>query len=551
MRKPLRRAEQAGFKPVACFAAFISLIAIFPINSVHPAESAMPFGKPNVRKKATRIIEAEAETREPSAEARANGKNSQTEAGDSLKPKRVETSSSYFRPSGSYSTQPDSDPPGYVRNLSRIGIEAFKDITWLDVGLEHRTRYEVRSNDLKRMQPGIDQPFLLRTKAYLGVREILDPLRGAIEFQDSRRYNSKFPIDDRDVNEFELLQAYGELHFKNAFGEDDRKQDRPLRMRAGRMAYEALDRRLLSTAPWRNTNNNFEGFRVNVGQEINDWELDLWGYQPVKRLPTAFDQRIENQWFYGIIGHWRKWSDRVTLQPYYMGLMQDGSKTGQIDRQIYAPALRGYGKVTGTRLDFDFNLMYQFGRNGSQQHEAYGYTTEVGYTFEHSWKPRISAFYGYATGDRNPADNADNRFERFYGAGRPWEQDNYIRFENIKAPKVRYEFQPARDLRVDGAYSLFWLASSTDRLNDLLNGSNSAIPNPGFNRDASGRSGDFIGQAVDIRLRYRFTGHINTTVGYSHFISGQFVRNRQRAALGHSPGGSDFFYLEVVINAFQ
>jgi hypothetical protein len=551
MQKPLRWAKKADLESRICVAVFISSIVIFPVGSVHAAESAMPSESPDIRKKATQLIDAEAETREPFAEARTNEKSSQTEAGDSLKPKRVKKSSSYFRPSSSYSTQPDSDPPGYVRNLSKIGIGAFKDITWLDIGLEHRTRYELRSNDLKRTQTGIDQPFLLRTKAYLGIKEILDPLRGAVEFQDSRRYNSKFPIDDRDVNEFELLQAYAELHFKKAFGEDDRTQDRPLRLRVGRMAYEALDRRLLSTAPWRNTNNNFEGFRINVGQEVNDWELDLWGYQPVKRLPTAFDQRIENQWFYGIIGHWRKWSDMITLQPYYMGLTQDGSKTGQIDRQIYAPAVRGYGKVTGTKLDFDFNLMYQFGRNGSQQHEAYGYTTEVGYTFEHSWKPRISAFYGYATGDRNPNDNVDNRFERFYGAGRPWEQDNYIRFENIKAPKFRYEFQPSRDLRVDGAYSLFWLASKTDRLNDLLNGSNSAIPNPGFNRDSTGRSGDFIGQAVDIRLRYRLTAYINTTVGYSHFISGQFVRNRQRAALGHSPAGSNFFYLEVVINAFQ
>ena len=92
------------------------------------------------------------------------------------------------------------------------------------------------------------------------------------------------------------------------------------------MAYEALDRRLIGRNEWRNTTNTFEGFRINLGQEVNDWEVDLWAYQPVKRLLTEFDQRIENQWFYGAIGHWRKWSDIITLQPYYMGLMQDGSK---------------------------------------------------------------------------------------------------------------------------------------------------------------------------------------------------------------------------------
>ncbi|MDE2366400.1 MAG: alginate export family protein [Betaproteobacteria bacterium] len=460
-------------------------------------------------------------------------------------------STSYFRPASSYATQPESDPPRYVRNLSKTGIEGFEDITWLDVGLDHRTRYEFRSNDIRRTRLLVDEPFLLRTRAYLGIKEILDPLRGAVEFQDSRRYNGHFPHDNRDFNEFELIQAYGELNFKGALGEDPRGQQRPLRLRAGRMAYEALDRRLIGRNEWRNTTNTFEGFRINLGQEVNNWELDLWAYQPVLRLPTQFDQRIQNQWFYGVIGHWREWADIITLQPYYMGLMQDGSKVpGQIDREIHAPALRGYGKIPSTNLDYDFNLIYQFGRNGTQRHEAHGYTLEAGYTFQHSWKPRLSAFYGYASGDRNPKDNVDNRFERFFGFARPWSADDYIVFENIKVPKIKLEFQPAKDLRIDGGYSWYWLASRTDRFSNLLDGNNSAIPNPGFNRDPTGRSGDFIGQNFDIRARYKLTPNIDTTVGYSHFISGEFTRNRQIAALGRSPSGSDFFYVEVVLSAF-
>ncbi|MEO7560655.1 MAG: alginate export family protein [Nitrosospira sp.] len=460
-------------------------------------------------------------------------------------------STSYFKPSSSYSTQPESDPPRYVKNLSKTGIEAFKDITWLDVGLDHRTRYEFRSNDIRRTDLTLDQPFLLRSRAYVGIREILDPFRGAIEFQDSRRYNGKFPHDDRDFNDYDLIQGYGELYFKRALGQDDRKQDRPIRFRVGRMAYEALDRRLIGRNEWRNTTNTFEGFRINLGQEVNDWEVDLWAYQPVKRLLTTFDQRIENQWFYGVIGHWRKWSDIITLQPYYMGLAQDGSKMpGQIDREIHATALRGYGKIGNTNLDYDFNLIYQFGRNGAERHEAHGYTLETGYTFKHDWKPRISAFYGYASGDRNPNDNVNNRFERFFGFARPWSADDYIVFENIKAPKIKLEFQPAKDLRIDGGYGWFWLASSTDRFNNLLDGNNSAIRNPGFNRDPTGRSGDFIGHAFDIRARYKLTANIDTTVGYSHFVSGDFTRNRQIASLGKSPGSSNFLYVEVVISAF-
>lgn len=454
-------------------------------------------------------------------------------------------STSYYKPARSYSTQPESDPPRYVRNLSETGIEAFKDITWLDVGLDHRTRYEFRSNDIRRNRSTLDQPFLLRSRAYFGIKEILDPLRGVVEFQDSRRYNGKFPHDDRDFNDYDLIQGYGELYFRQALGQDDRKQDRPLRVRIGRMAYEALDRRLIGRNEWRNTTNTFEGFRINLGQEANDWEIDLWAYQPVKRVLTEFDQRITNQWFYGAIGHWRRWSDVITLQPYYMGLVQDGSKVpGQVDRVIHATALRGYGVVGGTGLDYDFNLIYQFGENGADRQDAHGYTLEAGYTFKHAWKPRISAFYGYASGDRNPGNRVSNRFERFFGFARPWSADDYIIFENVKAPKIKLEFQPAKNLRIDGGYNWYWLASSTDRFNNLLGGSS-------FNRDPTGRSGDFIGHSVDVRVRYQLTGHIGATLGYSHFTSGEFTRNRQIAALGSSPGSSNFFYAEVVISAFK
>ena len=145
--------------------------------------------------------------------------------------KEEKKSTGYFRPSSSYSTQPESDPPRYVRTLSKTGIEAFKDIYWLDVGIDHRTRYEFRSNDIRRTELRLDQPFLLRSRAYFGIREIFDPLRGAVEFQDSRRYNGHFPPDDRDFNEHELIQAYAELYFKGALGQDDLKQERPLRKR--------------------------------------------------------------------------------------------------------------------------------------------------------------------------------------------------------------------------------------------------------------------------------------------------------------------------------
>lgn len=153
----------------------------------------------------------------------------------------------------------------------------------------------------------------------------MDPLRLVAEFEDARRYNGNFPRNRLDTNEFELIQSYAELYFKNMLGHDDLGNRRPLRIRAGRMAWESVDRRLFGRNEWRNTTNNFEGFRVNLGQQHNDWEIDLWGVQPVTRILNKFDERNKDQWFYGAILNWRQWSDIITLQPYYMGLMQKSS----------------------------------------------------------------------------------------------------------------------------------------------------------------------------------------------------------------------------------
>lgn len=464
---------------------------------------------------------------------------------------------SYRRRSNSYATNPDSDPPRYVRNLSQIGIEAFKDITWLDLGFEYRTRYEMRHDDVRRVEGGFDNPFFLRSRAYLGIKEILDPFRFAVEFQDSRVYNNRFPTTDQEKNPYDLIQGYGELYFKRALGEDERGQNRPLRLRVGRMAYETLDRRFIARNEWRNTTNSFEGFRLNLGQQDNPWEVDLFGYQPVKRLQTEFDRRNDHLWFFGAIGHWRKWSDIITLQPYYMGQKQTADPNGwtatnRLDREIHMPSLRGYGKV-GNMLDYDLNFSYQFGTHGIQKHDAYGFTTEVGRNFNYSWKPRLSAFYGYATGDRDPNDNVNNRFDRFFGFARPWSADHYVIYENIKSPKVRFDLQPTQKLGFEAGYSWFWLASSTDRMFDTFDGNISVVRDPGFNRDRTGRSGDYAGGAFEGRIRYQVMPKVNTVLGYTHFTSGEFVKNRIAAHPGEitqRPGNTDFLYLEVLISAF-
>jgi Alginate export len=427
------------------------------------------------------------------------------------------TAEDYYRKTLGYRSEPETDPPSYVRNLSKTQFEQFRDVEWLDVGLEHRTRYEYRENDYRPTQtgntsstdyrPDPDNLWLLRTRAYLGVHDILDPLRFAVEFQDSRSYNGLYERNVSDVNEFELIQGYAELYFKDLLG-----HDRPLSLRAGRQSLELLDRRLIGNNQFRNTTNNFEGFRVRLGKPQNDWDLDTFAFQPIERLKYNFDRADEHTWIYGGVLNIRRWSDFITIQPYFLGRKVNGdpfnpvNSTPITDKDVYAPGLRMYGLLGSSGFDFDADINKQFGRIGvidkntgrqiMQQQDALGYSLELGYTFAHAWKPRASLYYGYGTGDKNASDNTNQRFDSFYGFNQPWSRNDYFSWDNIITPKARIEFTPYKDVRVDAGYNAFLLQSETDAWNRANL------------RDKTGKSGSFLGHEFDIRLR-----HIPTWIG--------------------------------------
>ena len=313
----------------------------------------------------------------------------------------------FYVPTKGYRVEPAADTPAYVRNLSKTQFEEFRNIDWLDVGLDFRTRYEYRENDYrptgdKKFREDADNIWLLRTRAFVGVKDILDPLRFVVEMEDARSYNSLYQKTDADVNEFEMIQGYGELYFDNALG-----NNRPISIRAGRQHLELLDRRLVGNNEFRNTTNNFEGYRVKFGKRQNNWDLDVFALQPVDRLKYEFDQPDEDTWFYGGVLSLKQWSEYVTIQPYFFGKKTEGDITNKVsnnrkaDTDIYAPGLRVYGLFGASGYDFDANINKQFGVVGElssdkknqsiKHHDALAYSLELGYTFDHDWKPRASA----------------------------------------------------------------------------------------------------------------------------------------------------------------
>ncbi len=433
----------------------------------------------------------------------------------------------YYVKSTGYSSNPEPDPPNYVKQLDKTNIEAFKNIDWIDAGLSSRLRFEYRDNDYRRSVDKTDNLLLWRTQAYFGVKNILDPLRFAIELQDSRRYHSKFARSTGDVNKLDVFQAYGELYFKNPL-----ILDRPLSLRAGRMAFELMDRKMLARDDWGNTGTNFQGFRATIGEKENDWQLDSFAMQPMEKLLERSDEVSKDKWVYGGIFSWRRWSEILTLQPFFLKLTQAKSASSLTTRNINSPGLRLYGTF-GSGFDYDLIGVYQFGESESEPTRAYAYATELGYSSKQAWNPRYSLVYGYASGDKKPGDGKNQRFERFYGFNRSWSNSNHIEWENIEILKGRIEFQPDTKLRFESSYSFYWLASGTDELERANL------------RDSSGSSGDYVGRDFDFRAHYEISDNLRSTLGYAHFMPGKFTKNTS-----HRTGDSDFVYLELTYSLF-
>ena len=425
-----------------------------------------------------------------------------------------------------YGTRAESEPPRYVRRASETGYAALSGLDWLSLGADYRVRYENRHHDY-RFGTASDDPLLLRTRLYLGIDRVLDPLRLAVELQDSRIVHTDTADSTRDVNKHDVLQAYAELYGRDWLGSGE-----PLRLQAGRLAFEYLDRRLISRNPWRNTTNAFQGARLIAGSHGGQGWVDVLAVQPVEIRTDEADRADQGRWFYGAIGQWNGWSQIAALQPYALLLDEDSRSGRPGGREIYTWGLRGFA-VFKSGFDYDVDLAAQTGHNGALDHQAWAGTAELGYTFAQTWKPRTSVSIGYASGDDDPNDGDSHRFNRLFGFARPWSASDYQIWENILTPKAHIELKPSAAVQLEAGYGAFWLASAHD-----------AWSNAG-RRDSSGSSGRFIGQEIDARLRWRPDPRVELISGYAHFFPGRFAENT-----GPAPD-SDFFYLELTRQAFN
>ncbi|WP_395674348.1 alginate export family protein [Phenylobacterium sp.] len=371
-----------------------------------------------------------------------------------------------------------------------------------DLSGSMRLRYEAVTNQVR---PGFNRSDdLVSVRTTLAAERKAGPLRLVGEIYDSRAYgaNRRTPISTNEVNTFEVVQAYAAVEAKTEpFGK--------VTLAAGRFMLNLGSRRLVAADDYRNTTNSYTGVRADLAP----WGVrtTLIYMQPQLRLPDALEsvldnsQRIDHEGrdleLWGGIAAKPKAIGDATLEGGYFHLSErDRPNRPTRNRQLDTFSARVIVDPRPGRFDYELEAIGQTGtiRAGTRPTDAElkvraGFVhADAGYTFRHSWKPRLSVEFDAATGDK--AGGRYGRFDTLFGMRRadlaPSGLYNAIARTNLLTPGVRLEIAPSPAWDAFGAARAMWLEAPEDSF------STTGV------RDPAGRSGRYAGAQVEGRVRY-------------------------------------------------
>ncbi|WP_305324465.1 alginate export family protein [Methylicorpusculum sp.] len=418
---------------------------------------------------------------------------------------------------------------------------------WLSLSLEQRTRYEVLGGQFQANAKGGDQQIPLAT--CLSLEASFNDFRLGAEFMDSRQFGSDSgsTLNNTHANQSDFLQAYlawAQTNFLDSgIGTE---------VILGRQTLNLGSRRLVARNVFRNTINAFTGARFRF-QDNGKWQFNGFVTLPVGRYPNEkqelldskheWDTELYKTWFsggfleiYDIV-----WKINAELFLYHLS-EDDQNENDTRNRRLFTPGMRWYRKPAKGEIDFQVETAGQLGTiratteaddTKNLDHQAWFQHLSLGYTLELPWSPRFVLQYDYASGESNPNDDKNERFDTLFGARRfeysPTGIYGAIARSNINSPGTRLIIAPRDNVEAFISHRLIWLAESRDTWTA------SAL------RDRSGASGDFLGHQIELSTRWNVNSSFNLETGWTHLFKGDFARDAPNAP---DEEDVDYFYVQ-------
>ena len=408
-----------------------------------------------------------------------------------------------------------------------------------------RTRYESLDGQILA---GLDDPDdVLAFQTSLRFEARLDHVRFVGEILDSRAElnDAGSFINNTVVNALEPLQAFV------AWTPGDSERSNVGTLRFGRLTLDLGKRRVMSRNRFRNTVNNFVGAdweRTNAG----GGKLHALYFLPMRHLPTDRASLLDNEFeldraardtaVRGVFYQLPKLGHDNFIETYLLDYDADTSDAASSANFISVGA-RGYRPARPGQWNYEVELIAQAGESGGQvggaprfdlSHVASFAHFEVGYTFDRAWSPNITLQYDRASGDDDPLDDRNDRFNTLFGDRRfdfgPTGIFGPFNRSNLETPGVRVTLAPNR--RWQGMLSLrsMRLASSTDEW-----------VGTGL-RDPSGAAGRSLGTQLEASVGWAvIPDRLSLDVGFAALNLGRFARE----TLPTQPGDPRYWYAAV------
>ncbi len=439
-------------------------------------------------------------------------------------------------PGNTANGEPPEDPPSEQDPSGSTPTVSFS--------VEHRTRYEHLNNQFRAGRNGDDRLLVFRTLAKV---ELGTPrFRLNTEFQDARTElaDSETPLSTSIVNPVDLLQAYVEVPLDNLLAEGSSSV-----LRGGRVTMDIGSRRLIARDNFTNVSYAFTGVDWQwTGPD--DSRLRTFFTFPVQRQVSGdilenrpkFDTESGNVRFWGV--HYSPsslpWGDQGEF--YYFGLDEsDSPGRSTADRDFHTLGVRLYRPAAEASFDYQFESIFQMGQSRMSKsattdldHSARYYHVETGYTFAAPGSPRLKLQYDYASGDKDPTDGQNNRFNGMFGSRSgdfgPSGIYGLVPRTNISSPGAHLSMEPGAGVSTFVAFRAYWLATVTDAW--LV----ADISSPAEQAERH------IGNQVEVRVRWDVRpGRLRLQAGGAHLFAGELPASASKA-------DPTYFYAQTTVS---